>query len=85
MDLAQLKTALDQIGVSARRYSLSGGLPNGGFGVDHDDSGWTVYYSERGQRCYVLENYPSENDACHRLWNLITDGQPLPEDPRQAP
>ncbi|MGC5021680.1 hypothetical protein [Micromonospora sp. DT47] len=78
MNLTELKAALERQGLPSRRYSLSGGSPNGGFGLDHEGDTWTVYYSERGQRCYIIESYDTEDAACRRLWDLATGGRRLP-------
>ncbi|WP_020519403.1 hypothetical protein [Catelliglobosispora koreensis] len=59
--------------------SLKGGRPDDGFAIKREGAKWIVYYSERGGRSNI-EKFDSEDAACRRLWTLVTDGLPVPED-----
>ena len=71
MKLKDLKTKLEKSGVASHWYSLSGGLPNEAFCINHiSQNNWEVYYSERGQKS-ALGIFEDEYYACLYFWNLI--------------
>lgn len=63
MTKAELAAKLIEIGVPKGDYSLSGGLPNEAYCLEHSGGKWRVYYSERGERT-GLKVFDSEEEAC---------------------
>lgn len=74
MRLADLQQALEHLEIPPGRYSLTGGMPEDGFGIKRQGQRWIVYYSERGSR-FEVERFDDEDTACRRLWTLVTDGR----------
>lgn len=73
MNVAELKTKLREVGISAHAYSLFGD----GLGECHvlavQGQQWLVYYSERGHR-QGLRLFESESEACdYFLDKLMAD------------
>lgn len=46
-------------------------------GIEETIQGWTVYYSEHGQK-FILDTFPSEDAACRDFLNKV--GQRMRED-----
>jgi hypothetical protein len=82
MNLGDLHTAFAHLTLPSDSYSLNGGRPEGGFAIKREGIRWIIYYSERGSR-FDIEKFDNEDSACRRLWDLVTNGQPLPEDLRE--
>jgi len=68
MTIAELRTALERLGVPRTDYSLlRGGYPNECYCLVQDGDGWVVYYSERGHKSSV-ECFGTESEACEYLY-----------------
>lgn len=74
MNLDELKQKLAQSDIREDFYSLSGGLPNEAFCINEMDTGWEVYYSERGSKS-KRKFFPSENEACDFFYEFITSDE----------
>jgi hypothetical protein len=55
--------AADREGVRESAYTLDGGLPPERFVLAIVDGGWSVYYSERGERVGEMF-FDTEDEAC---------------------
>jgi hypothetical protein len=75
MTRCELKTTLEEAGISAAMYSLDGGLPNEAYvlGGEPGDR-WVTYYSERGLR-RNLKVFATEAAACADLLEQVM-GEP---------
>lgn len=70
MNLRELKRVLDREGFNPGRYSLKGGLPDERYCLERRDGGWSVYYSERGEK--VEERvFATESEACEDLLRRV--------------
>ena len=70
MNREDLRIAADREGVSADSFSLDGGLPVERYVLAIAEGGWSVYYSERGER--VGEQiFDTEDEACSHLYLLL--------------
>jgi hypothetical protein len=67
----ELELLLLQRGVSPLAFSLGGGLPGEQYVLDQSPKGWSVYYSERGQRTGE-RLFATEEEACAYLLRLLT-------------
>ncbi len=72
MNLTELQTELDSLGVDKLSYSLEGGLPNERYCIDKEYGNWLVYYSERGGRS-GLKEFKTESKACEHLLKVLKD------------
>jgi hypothetical protein len=67
MNLAEAVTRIRSAGVPDYFYVTDGGLGTGEcVGIEPVAGGWSIYYSERGQKS-PLEHCPDEDAACHAL------------------
>lgn len=67
---ADLKRELDSAGVDQREYSLNGIEFADQYVLDRSDTGWTVSFSERGNRREIAE-FEHETDAALHLLNRV--------------
>lgn len=73
MNIIDLKTKLDELGVRPDSYSLTGSAGNECYVLSQEGSKkWSVFYSERGQRS-CLETFGSEDEACRALLKELED------------
>jgi hypothetical protein len=72
MDMAELEAELQRLGVDRARYSLRGGTPEDGIGIERQGNEWRVYYSERGGRANI-QTHSTEDAACQQLLALIAE------------
>lgn len=70
MDRSALKAVLDSEDVDASAYSLTGGMPFEAYVLECNPAGWSVFYSERGQRSGEVA-FQTEEEACAHLLELI--------------
>ena len=70
MTKIELEKKLREEGVRVDSYSLNGGLPNEAYCLNRTESGWEVYYSERGNKT-GLKVFDNESDACGYLFQLL--------------
>lgn len=65
---------LERNGVPERAYSLSGGNRPERYCIDEGPDGWSVYYSEKGNRNDEVV-LATEDEACRKLleWVLADD------------
>lgn len=70
MTKIEIEKKLREEGVRVDSYSLNGGLPNEAYCLNRTESGWEVYYSERGNKT-GLKFFDNESDACGNLFNLL--------------
>jgi hypothetical protein len=70
MRRAELAQALAQNRIPPSVYSLSGGLPDEAYCLDHAQGMWHVYYSERGLRS-GLQSFETEEEACDYFFRLV--------------
>jgi hypothetical protein len=79
MNHAELELKLMERGVPKDAYSLSGGLPNEAYCLDHAVDKWQVYYSERDRRADSEVLTPSKKRVIsftgksQRLWESTLD------------
>lgn len=66
----KLEKKLREEEVRVDSYSLNGGLPNDAYCLNRIESGWQVYYSERGNKT-GLKVFDNESDACYYLFKLL--------------
>jgi hypothetical protein len=66
----ELKRELDSAGVDQREYSLNGIEFADQYVLDRSDAGWTVSFSERGDRREIAE-FERETDAAIHLLNRV--------------
>jgi len=78
MNINELKSRLEIIGIDKGFYSLSGGLPSEVFCINRIENGWEVYYSERGAKS-KLNVFEKESEACNYFYNLITSDRVVME------
>jgi hypothetical protein len=78
MTFKELAAKLSACRVPKDKYSLSGGLPNEKYCIEHVDGKWRVYYSERGSRS-GLRIFDSEQEACDYFFEEVTWQPPTPE------
>jgi hypothetical protein len=73
MNREALLAAADREGIRSSAYSLDGGLPSERYVLALVAGGWSVYYSERGER--VSEAFfGTEDETCSYLWlKLLSD------------
>jgi len=70
MDRKQLQRAAAREGIRDSAYSLDGGLPFERYVLSIVTGGWSVYYSERGER--VGETFfDTEDEACSFLFDKL--------------
>lgn len=67
---ADLKRELDDAGIDPREYSLNGVEFADQYVLDHSDTGWTVSFSERGNRREIAE-FEHESDAALHFLNRV--------------
>lgn len=53
VNIYELSTELDKLGIPKDAYLLSGGRPNESFCISLNDDNWEVYYSERGRKTSI--------------------------------
>ena len=70
MTKAELAVKLAKSGVPDAAYSLSGGLPNEAYCLEHSAGKWYFYYSERGLKS-GLKVFGSEQEACDYFFVTI--------------
>jgi len=63
MNREALRTAAEREGIRDSAYSLDGGLPPERYVLAIVDGGWSVYYSERGERTGSTF-FDTEDEAC---------------------
>ena len=78
MNLTELKIKLQEIGISELAYSFAGGLPNEAYCLTKTDSGWEIYYSERGNK-NGLKKFVNEQDACDYFFSTLTEDSTVME------
>lgn len=70
MKVNELKSKLDEIGVSQDLYSIMvGGLPNERLCIVKDEM-WQVYYSERGNKV-GQKVFETEEEACEYFYRKM--------------
>jgi hypothetical protein len=70
---SDLLAAADREGIRRGCYSLDGGLPAERYVLSIEQGGWSVYYSERGDRVSELR-FDTEDEACSELFDrLVSD------------
>jgi hypothetical protein len=62
VDRTGLITAAESEGIRSSAYSLDGGLPAEQYVLAMEEGGWSVYYSERGQRTGEV-HFDTEHEA----------------------
>lgn len=67
---AELKDRLQMEGIPEEMYSLEGGLPGERLCLGQTETGWEVYYSERGLKS-GLKHFDTEQDACGYFYNRL--------------
>ena len=72
MNKNELMQFLEKENIPFNSYSLDGGLPNDRLCLDRTYQGWTVYYSEMGEK-YEEMGFPSEEDACEHFYRRIKE------------
>ena len=73
MDRTDLIEAAEREGIRSSAYSLDGGLPAEQYVLALEEEGWSVYYSERGQRTDEV-HFDTEHEACdYLLVRLVSD------------
>ena len=70
MNRSELEQVLVEHKVSPLAYSLAGGLPNEQYVLDQSARGWSVYYSQRGERTRE-RIFTSEDGACRYLVGVL--------------
>lgn len=76
MKVNELKSKLDEIGVSRDLYSIMvGGLPNERLCIVKDEM-WQVYYSERGNKV-GQKVFETEEEACEYFYRKMKRYSPL--------
>jgi hypothetical protein len=73
VDRIDLVRAAESEGNRSSAYSLDGGLPAEHYVLALEEGGWSVYYSERGQRTGEVR-FDTEHEACdYLLLQLVSD------------
>ena len=70
MDKKELQEILMRMNIPKSIYSLNGGLPNEKYCLEQNETGWSVYYSERGVKSN-LKHFSEEGNACDYLYKKI--------------
>lgn len=71
MNLAELKSILENKCVPQEFYSLTGGLPADAFCIEQlADGKWRTYYGERGLRSHI-NDFETEEAACDFFYNWV--------------
>lgn len=69
----ELVEAANREGIRPSAYSLDGGLPAERYVLALGEGGWSVYYSERGERTGQV-HFDTEHEACdYMLLTLVGD------------
>jgi hypothetical protein len=68
----ELKNRLISENIPEDMYSLDGGLPGERLCLGKTDSGWEVYYSERGLKT-GRRQFDSEQDACEYFYPRLVE------------
>ena len=70
---SELVEAANRERIRPSAYSLNGGLPAEQYVLALGEGGWSVYYSERGERTGQA-HFETEHEACdHLLLTLVSD------------
>ena len=72
MNKANLQHILDIERFRPAIYCLDGGSPNDRLCLAEERGGWSVYYSERGER-FDEDWFASEDDACQELLHRLRE------------
>jgi sugar/nucleoside kinase (ribokinase family) len=67
---SDLRNAADREGIRRDSYSLDGSLPAERYVLSIEHDGWSVYYSERGDRSSELR-FDTEDEACSELFDRL--------------
>lgn len=68
--ITELRQRLRSENVPEDCYSLEGGLPDERYCLGTSESGWEVYYSERGRKSN-LKQFTSEHEACEYFYQRL--------------
>lgn len=64
MNINDLQQKIDEMNVPSDSYSiLKGGLPNEQLCIVKNETGWEIYYSERGEKSSI-NVFDDETSAC---------------------
>lgn len=66
----ELEKKLKLLKIPQDAYSLSGGLLNEVYCIEHTENGWDIYYSERGQKT-GLKHFKDEQSACEYFYQWL--------------
>ena len=73
MTVGELKRVLEENNVPSHMYMLMyDGFPNEAFCLARNDTGWEVYYSERGHKRDPIQ-FEKESAACEYLYNELKE------------
>lgn len=72
MNLAELKTRLEEEACSPSHYSLGNRDPGGAFCIVHEQGMWRIFYSERNLDDEPLFESVDESQACEFFFNYMT-------------
>lgn len=70
MNLSELASLLDRLGIRPDAYSLQGGVPDDRYCIEKRGSTWYVYYAERGNR-NAERLFVTEEEACQYLLDVL--------------
>jgi hypothetical protein len=70
MNKEELRTELKDRGIRERSYSLEGGSPDERYVLERSRGGWSVFYSERGNR-NDERWFATEDEACAEILRQI--------------
>ncbi len=70
MNCDELRQVLAAKGIRPRSYSLEGGSPEDRYCIEKSSGGWSVYYSERGNR-NDERWFETEDDACEEFMRRV--------------
>jgi len=85
MNREELHAELRKRGIRERSYSLDGGSPDERYVLERSNGGWTVFYSERGNR-NEERWFASEAEACAELLGeILADPTTRVREARAAP
>lgn len=70
MNLSDVQKKLTSSKVDPAAYSLTGGLPNEAYCIEHQGRIWSVYYSERGRKTSE-KTFETEDEACREFLERI--------------
>ena len=73
MNREELRAAVHREGIEPSAYSLDGGAPSETYVLSLENGGWSVYYSEHGERVDEAR-FDTEDEACSfLLLRLVRD------------